>query len=176
MGCHTWFSVPHTTGKNKIIKLAQDFLNSDSFLHTAGHKQMYQYAIDNEITEPCCELASFLLPDANPCDNNWVLYQDFNHYLVDAYNLETNAGIGYYDCGLQNIVGITRYSNEPRIGGYPDRIVRSYDDLLDFMSTGFDNSQGKHFDFYYDEDRYDKFMNDIKEFFINHPLGIIKFG
>ncbi len=55
MGCHTWFSVPLTNDKNEILIKAQENLNKNDWMDSST-KQMYQYAIDNELDSPCCIL------------------------------------------------------------------------------------------------------------------------
>ncbi len=173
MGCHTWFSVPYKTDKEEIIKLAQEFLNKSEYM-SLGHKQMYQWAIDNKIEEPVCELASFEI-DCNR-QGEWSLYKDVKDFSIEKHNEKSGLSIDKYDYDACEKAGIESYSDEPRIGGYPDRIIRSYDDMIDFMSTGFTDDSGKHYDFYYDKERKEDFMSGIKQFFINHPQGIITFG
>lgn len=172
MGCHTWFSVPYKTDKNEILKIAQSWIDTSDI--SDGHKKMYQWAIDNEIEEPVCELASY----STDCtyENNWVLYKDAYDYNVEKYNLENNTSIDKYDQEACKKANIKSYSNEPRIGGYPDTIITSYDKMVKFMEDGFIDNKGKHYSFYYDEDKKESFMNDIKEFFENFSDGIITFG
>jgi hypothetical protein len=179
MGCHTWFSVPIVTDKKEIIRLAQEYLDRDSVslrpFISDGHMKMYQWAIDNEIDEVCCELAT-ILTDYKVL-GSWSLYQNIRYYSVDKYNRENGTKHDYYSHVFDvNPPIIETYSDEPRIGGYPDRIVRSYDDMVDFMKTGFVDDEGIQYDFRLDEDRAEKVMKDIKQFFINHPDGVITFG
>jgi hypothetical protein len=67
-------------------------------------------------------------------------------------------------------------TDEPRIGGYPDTIIKSADEMFKAMETGLINWEGKHFNFYWDKEREDYIRNNITEFFKNHPDGIIEFG
>ncbi len=173
MGCHTWFSVPYKTDKKEIIEIAQNWLNKSDHV-SIGHKKMYQWAIDNEIEEPVCELASFET-DTNHKDG-WLLYKDIDKYSKEKYNNLHGTNIDFHDSEAWKGINIELYSNEPRIGGYPDTIIKSYDQMVEFIKTGFTNAEGTHFDFRYEQDRKEHFMYGIETFFINHPNGIITFG
>lgn len=171
MGCHTWFSVPYETDKEKIIKFAQLWLDNSIWV-SDGHRKMYQYAIDNKLEEPICEIAAI----ENDCrSENWILYKGISDYSLEKYNKENNTEIQKYTKEASEL-NLESYSDEPRIGGYPDNIIHSYDEMVEFMKTGFINDEGKQFDFYYDKDRIQHILIEIKQFFINHPQGIITFG
>ena len=75
MGCHTWFSVPVVTDKKKILELAQEWLSNDKYLSESS-KQMYQYAIDNELITPCLELACNTYNENNI---RWKLFRKRKH-------------------------------------------------------------------------------------------------
>lgn len=173
MGCHTWFSVPYKTDKKEIIELAQNWLNKTDYI-SIGHRKMYQWAIDNEVKEPICELASFQT-DCN-IQLDWTLYKDIYDYSLEKYNKKNKVNIKKYSEEANKLTEIESYSDEPRIGGYPDKIIHSYDEMIDFMKTGYTNEEGTHHDFYIDDNRKEMVMNGIKQFFINHPNGIITFG
>ena len=143
--------------------------------HTPGHLKMYQWAIDNEIEEVVCELAGIITDSAN-C-SPWKLYKNVEDVSLELYNKEHGTSYSrdkdyriYYELPLE------RYSNEPRIGGYPDKIIHSYDEMIKFMEEGHTDEEGKKFEFYYQEERKERFMNGIKTFFEKHPDGIITFG
>ena len=183
MGCHTWFSVPAIKGKDEIIKLAQKNLDSYGYLHESSRK-MYQHAIWEELISPCLELAS--AGRYSPGDENeWILYQGVEEWSLDQYNaknetshnkwdkVETNDGSVKY---IRDTIELESYSDEPRISGYPEKIIRSYQEMLDFMETGFIDEKGKHHVFSYEESRYPVFMEGIKRFFDRHSEGIITFG
>lgn len=180
MGCHTWFKVPLGVTKEEIIKKAKDYLDSDdsSWMHEST-KIMYRFAVDKELCEPCCNLA---YPEYLNID--WIIYIDPTDLALLKYNEQhgTNYDSRYSkvktdkgDVYISDFANLESYSNEPRIQGYPDKIVRSYDEMLEFMKIGFTNEEGKHYNFYYDESRYDYFMNGIKTFFEKHTDGIIYF-
>jgi len=67
-------------------------------------------------------------------------------------------------------------TDEPRIGGYPDTIIKSADEMFKAMETGLTNWEGKHCIFRWDKDREEKIRTNIIEFFKAHPDGIIEFG
>ena len=173
MGCHTWFYVIVTKDKEEILELAQKAL--DSCKTNAGNKKMYQYAIDNQIEEPVLELAEMEVDGGH--SHNWTVYKEVEIWSLEQYNKE--HGTSYksrFDKEVYGIIPLEHYSDEPRISGYPDKIVRSYEDMEQFMSTGFDDEEGQHHDFRYEQDRKERFMAGIKQFFTNHPEGIIAFG
>ncbi len=172
MGCHTWFSVPYITDKETIIQKAKDYLSSnESSWLSESKKQMYQYAIDAELVDPVCELAY-----PNHQNYGWDIYMDIKEYSLIEYNKKNGTNYGLYDREFYDNPEIESYSDEPRIGGYPETVIKSYDELIEFMKTGYTDKNGKHFDFYYDESRKETFMNQIKSFFNKHPKGIITFG
>lgn len=176
MGCCTWKSVPYKTDKKEIIAAAQKWLNESNHV-SVGHKKMYQYAIDNEIIEPILELASFEFECMDRDNTKWILYIDANYFFVEKYNKKNGTNIDKYDYKKIEELGIERYGDEPRIGGYPkDVIIRSYEQMVEFMNNGYTDNEGKHFDFYYNKEREDEIMNNLKNFFTNNPEGIITFG
>lgn len=175
MGCHTWYSVPYKTDKKEIITLAQKWLNEAEHISN-GHKKIYQYAIDNEIIEPILELASFETDCSDRDNTKWVLYKDADTYYVEKYNKENGTSINKYNFDEIKSLNIERFGSEPRIGGYPDTIIHSYQEMLDFMKKGYTDKEGKHYDFYYDKNRELEIIDRIKRFFTNNPEGIITFG
>jgi len=108
-------------------------------------------------------------------EHDFIEWGNTKDYLFDVYNswhfllLQPNNEWWLYE-------SVSEISDEPRIGGYPDKVIHSEKEMLEFMGTGFTNDEGKHFDFYYDADRYDIFMKGIQTFFQKHPDGIITFG
>lgn len=72
-------------------------------------KQMYQYAIDNQLEQPCCELAY-----PGEFSENWTIYEDITDHSFRKYNeLHNNEYKSKYDIKDDNV--IESYSNEPRI-------------------------------------------------------------
>ena len=173
MGCHTWFSVPYKTDKKEIINIAQQWLN-DSIELSDDYKKMYQFAIDNELEDPICELSEI----STECrmSDKWILYKGVKEFSLENYNKSHSTNYGIYDDFFKDKDILESYSNEPRIGGYPDNIIRSYDEMVDFMYSGYVDKDGKKYDFRLDLDRKERVMEGMKTFFINHPLGVITFG
>jgi hypothetical protein len=174
MGCHTWHSVPNGATKEEIIKKAQEYLASDSskWMTESTHK-MYQWAVDNELCEPCCSLA---FPENSSID--WTVYLDITDWSLQQYNKEHGTNFeSQYDAAFKKLnVQLEYYSDEPRIGGYPKDVIRSYDELVKAMETGLIGEDGTLHQFRYDESRKEAFMQGKREFFEKHPDGIITFG
>ena len=176
MGCHTQYLVPVVHGIEAIKQLALEYLNrNDRYLHLSS-RQMYEYAIANDLYEPIMEMAcnNYESKCTWADDDQWVLYKEANHVAVEEYNRV--HGTNYRSWMTMQEIQIDWYGDEPRIGGYPERVIRSYEDMVDFMATGFTKENGDHCNFYYAPERYDHIMAMIRRFFINHPTGIITFG
>jgi len=62
------------------------------------------------------------------------------------------------------------------VGGYPDTIIKSADEMFKAMENGVIDSEGNICDFYWDKDRDSYIRNNIIGFFNSHPDGIIEFG
>ena len=180
MGCHTWYSVPVKTDKKEIIELAQKFLNEHKFLGD-DHKKMYQFAIDNELCDVVTELASYDIDGTSLGVGEWVVYLDERRFVIDEYNktVEPDEQIDYYEFDKINAIGLDWCGSEPRIGGYPDKIIRSYDEMIKFMEDGYHGTlddKPHHYTFTFEEDRRERVMNNIKRFFETYPQGVITFG
>ena len=106
--------------------------------------------------------------------NNSIIYTE----ILDLYNKKHNLNFTQFSDVIDAIfyLYIESYSDEPRIGGYPGNIIKSYDEMVEFIKTGYTNSEGEKFEFYYEKERYPKFMEGIQQFFTKHPDGIITFG
>lgn len=149
MGCHTWLLVPFITDKKEVLTLAQNHLNK-LWKYSESYCQMYQYAIDNELEDPVCDLAMH----ETDCVHRvgWVFYMN-----------------------VFNIVDTDLYTNQPRITGYPPNIIKSYDEMLDFTSKGYIDEEGTHHSFHYSDNK--EIVNaKLKKFFEDYPEGIITFG
>jgi len=174
MGCHTWHSVPYLVGKEEILKKAklkiEEYYPDKSKKYDREHRAMHEYAIANELETCIADIFGNRIED-------WKLYEDVKYVSLMKYNEEHGTNYdSIYDVSQEIRETFESYSDEPRIGGYPDTVIHSYDEMVEFMKTGFTDDQGRKYDFYYDEDRKDQFMGGIKEFFTKHPDGIITFG
>lgn len=179
MGCHTWYSVPVKTDKKEIIELAQKFLDEHEFL-SADHKKMYQFAINNELRDVVTELASYVM-DGKVIEGEWIVYLDERHFVINEYNktVELAEQLDYYDFDKIDKIGLEWCGSEPRIGGYPDKIIRSYDEMIKFMDEGYHGTlhdKPHHHTFRMDDDRKDRIIGNIKRFFETYPQGVITFG
>jgi hypothetical protein len=185
MGCHTHFSVPLIKGKEEILKQAQAYVNK--FEKSLSYKQLYQYAIDNELHDPVCDLVDGIH------SSNWVIYQTIGDWAVKQYNQFNGTNYKmYYDAPTKVRDSLEKYPDSPRIGGYPETIIRSYDEMVKAIETGLEgeyyNCEKDNFDkriYYFHFDTPDgieevefknKIMQGIKTFFELHPDGIITFG
>lgn len=185
MGCHTWYSVPVKTDRTEIIALAQQFINENEHIGD-DHKKMYQFAIDNELCNVVTELASYQIDAKTLEDGSWILYKDEQKFVVDEYNKTVDLGseVGYYDYDEHNRLDLKWCGSEPRIGGYPDTIIQTYDQMVEFMRDGFvgqkrtgTNTVAHHYVFSpMDDETRTRVMSNIKRFFETYPDGVITFG
>lgn len=185
MGCHTWYKVPVIKGEEKILEMAQTNLNKWDYDDST--RKMYQYAIDNKLIMPVKDLAAQEL-SLFVGDNRWCLYEEVSDWSLKEYNDKNNKNVSRYSKEWDKLVKdniIEAYSDEPRIAGYPNATIKSYDEMVKAMETGLMgtkyNSEIKDYEkqifhFQYEENRKDEFMKGIKTFFELHPDGIIQFG
>jgi len=142
-------------------------------------RQMYEYAVKEKLATPCCGLA---YPEYK--NIGWTVYIGVEDWSLMQYNKKHGTKHkSKYDKAVYNKIKLEVYSDEPRIGGYPTTVIRSYKEMLAFMRTGYTDRyksggkwKEKHYDFYYDKKRRSTFMKGIKTFFERHPDGIITFG
>lgn len=178
MGCHTRYLVPVVHGIEPIKQLARHNLNSGRWYVSPSHRQMFEYAIDNDLEEPILEVACKHYDDGytwSGTEGEWILYKEANKVTLEEYNRVHGTHYSWHSPAVENL-GLEHYGDEPRIGGYPERVVRSYEDMVDFMTTGFTKENGDHCNFYYPPERYDHIMAMIRRFFNNYHNGIIVFG
>ena len=73
---------------------------------------------------------------------------------------------------------VKNMSDEPRIGGYPETILRSYDQYLKALKEGLPcgSDKTKIAQFYGLEGRDEWVYDRVEEFFKENPEGIIEFG
>lgn len=176
MGCHTWFKVKRSN--DQILSIAQQALNINAKYMDANSIEFWQSQIDTNCTDQLFEfIEDYTDYYVYEIDGMQCIFEHIDDYAIRIYNEKFSTNVRKYDSFWSNNRSMFEdYSDEPRIGGYPERIIRSYDDMLDFMKTGYIDSRDQHYMFRYDESRYPKFMAGIKQFFINHPDGIITFG
>ena len=155
MGCHTWYRKPIVKGKENVQKyLIQEIENQRK-------ERWWNKKCEDEVP---MRLQAIENLDENMDD--------------DQYSWATvNSSVRFINGEPQILVHASEFDiDEPRIGGYPDTIIRSADEMFKVMETGLLNWEGKHFNFYWDKDREQYIRNNILEFFKAHPDGIIEFG
>jgi len=149
MGCHTWYKKLITNNQNEVIEKVRDVIFISKYYN------WYEFTDLKDLFE-----------------NNEEWVEEIAEYVYDSIDglVNVNGVFGIYD-------GANGYdTDEPRIGGYPDTIITSAEEMFEVMETGLINCEGKHFNFYWDKEREEYIRNNIVEFFKNHPDGIIEFG
>ena len=142
-------------------------------------RKMYEYAIKEQLVDPCCGLA---YPEYR--NIGWTVYIGVEDWSLMQYNKKHRTNYkDKFDKRVYGKIKLESYSDEPRIGGYPPNVIRSYREMVRFMKTGYTETERvhgrlktKHYDFYYNKKRKPVFMKGIKTFFEKHPDGIITFG
>lgn len=179
MGCHTWYKIPYITGKEEIKKIAQDAINEwkqKGQLEESRYK-MYQYAIDEELICPACELATSPTDTQHEDPKEWILYAEVERPAIDEINeVHGTEYTRLYHLLKEHEIEIETWHDDVRIGGYPDWIIRSYEGLLEKIETGYIDEDGEHYSFYYADDNKEKALEKVKRFFQKYPDGIITFG
>ena len=149
MGCHTWYKKLVINNQEEIVKRVRDVIM------LSKHYDWYEV---------------ISLKDLFERNEEWV--KEIAEYVYDSVDglVSVNGVFGIYD-------GADGYNiNQPRIGGYPDTIITSAEEMFKAMEVGLIGCQGNHYNFYWDESRDETIKNNIIEFFKAHPDGIIKFG
>lgn len=181
MGCHTWFYAPALEGKEEIIKLAQENLDENPDGYDESTVKMYQLAIDNELLTPCKVLAAYgreyhkyytLIRNGK-----WILYKEPAKIQLDNYNKINGTDISIYDVAeiQANKIKLDYFPDDPRIDGYPDDIIDSYEKLIEVIETGLVDQYGELQEFYFTVDK-EYTLSKIKWFFDTYPGGVITFG
>ncbi len=195
MGCHTWFSVPIISNKQKILELAKKYISADNYF-SLSEKEMYQFAIQKELVDPCCDLAMCTFEDMHCTqrqEGEWIIYTDIGDWSLREYNRINGTNYKKYEIPENIEELLENYPDCPRIGNYPeDIIIKNYNEMMKFIQDGYTDNEGHHCNFYYnferdwekgeevilkgDKEKRDVIHKGIKQFFENHPDGIITFG
>jgi uncharacterized protein with PIN domain len=149
MGCHTWYKKLVTDNQEEIIKKVKDAIA------VSKHYDWYEVTSLKNLFESTEE---------------WV--QEIAEYVYGSIDGLTEVN-GLF-CIYEAANGYD--TDEPRIGGYPNTIIKSSEEMFNAMQTGLTNWEGKHFNFYWEKSREEYIRNNIIEFFKAHPDGIIEFG
>jgi hypothetical protein len=150
MGCHTWYKVPVVKGEEEVKKELR------ANLERWRKASWWDAECEAEVPKR--------LQAIETLDPEWL-----------------DGGSDYYFYVVNGVPGLYRRyegdSDEPRIGGYPDTIITSADQMFAFMRSGFySDYYKKHFYFAPDGDRTERVRELITTFFQKHPDGIITFG
>ena len=155
MGCHTWYRKPLVKGKENVQKYLREKID------TMRKKDYWN--------DECEQEAILSLKAIDVLDEN--MDEESKEYLTLDDHLEFINGEPII------FVAANGYdTDEPRIGGYPDTIIKSADEMFKAMENGVIDSKGNICNFYWDKDRDSYIRNNIIGFFNSHPDGIIDFG
>lgn len=178
MGCHTWFSVPYITDREEIRKLATEHILKDLKGGKRSKKwnepdfpnNIFLKNSDDTITSYASDMI-----DGHTCILDGNIYMDVLDYELMKYNERTGSNISKRDYEEIDSIGLFNLYDCFRAYGYPDNILRSYEETIEFICTyqysGIHAIPGepaiKTF-----EDTDQK----LKLFFARYPCGIITFG
>ena len=172
MGCHTWFSVPYITDKEKIKELAKEEICNECY--TSDFVKMYLYAIDNGFMDVCCELAINAINRTaaryHLNSGNGIINMDIEDYALmmycEAYNVSVNKHI---DSDYINALGLDYWHDTFRVGGYPEVYLNSFAEVLDFINK-YEIKYNTRVDFSQEA------QTSVMQFFEKYPNGNIHFG
>ena len=174
MGCHTWFSVPFITDKEKIKQDALEELNRVEYPYTEQEKKMYKYAIKQDLDQIIAEIACSKYYKLHTKAVSGIIYIDANDAEVERYNKENNINLNRFDNykDVQNL-NLKFWGNAFRCAGYPKIILRSLKETIDFINTyEFTDDDGN----IHKCETSEHTIPTITEFFEKYPDGIITFG
>lgn len=180
MGCHTWFSVPFITDKEKIKEDALTEVNRTEYPYSDQLKKMYTYAINEDLDEIISELAIHKYHDAGHCSElDGMIYMDASDYELYQYNLKNGTTLHKYKNHKEvNALMLDGWHDCFRCSGYPTTVLRSYDEVLKFIDEYeflCDDGVTRIKCSVYKTDTYDGLAR-TKEFFDKYPNGVVRFG
>lgn len=158
MGCHTWYRKPLVKGKENV----QEYLRGE--IDERRKKKWWTEAYEKEA------LVKLAAIDALDIEMDELLLDELQDTYGSARLLFINGEpVIFTEADPFSI-------DDPRIGGYPDTIIQSAEQMFKAMETGLVNWEGKRYEFYWDKSREEFIRNNIVDFFNEHPDGIIEFG
>jgi hypothetical protein len=179
MGCHTWYKLPYITGKEEIKKVAEKAIEKwtkDKDI-SESRKRMYQYAIDEELLDVVTEIAAMGVDEYTEDIEEWVIYSDPNRKAIDEINkIHGTEYTRLHQLLKEHEIQVETWHDGVRIGGYPNWVIKSYDQLLEKIETGYTDEDEQHYIFYYENNSKEAALEKVKRFFDKHPDGIITFG
>jgi hypothetical protein len=150
MGCHTWYKKLITNDQEEIIKKVKDVIETSKY-----YWYWYEFTtLDDlfESTEPVIEdIADYVFDSLDGLDEVNGVYGIYKS--ADGYDIDS-----------------------PRIGGYPEIIITSTEEMFEAMEKGLTGWRGDHYMFSYDKEEEDYIKDNIINFFKEYPDGIITFG
>lgn len=153
MGCHTWYRKPLVKGKENVQAYLRD--------------EIERYRKEKWWDEECEKDVPLRLMSIENMNEADIENDEF---------LTIDSDIRYVQGEPVIFVEYENDSDEPRIGGYPEVIITSAEQMFEAMETGLTGWRGEHCHFYWEKDREDFIHNLIVEFFQKYPDGIIEFG
>jgi len=155
MGCHTWYKKPLIKGKTNV----QKYLRAE--IEAMRTTKWWN--------DTCEEEAIIAFKAIDELDEN--MDESLRHYLSFQFPVDFIDGVPImFDHANEY------QTDEPRVNGYPETMIRSADEMFKAMETGLINSKGEHCKFYWDEERDEFIRKNIINFFTTYPDGIIEFG
>lgn len=148
MGCHTWYKNLVISDQEKILKKINNVLKTS---------KTYDWY---EVTD---------LTDFLESEEEWL--EPIVDYVHDSLDYELEEVKGTW--GLYKEVGM---SDEPRIGGYPEAIITSADEMFKAMENGLVGGNGNIFKFTHELEDEKSIKEMITNFFKEYPYGVITFG
>ena len=148
MGCHTWYEKLVTNDPKKVEESIKAIISESQYWNWYELTSLEELLESDE--EWMEEIVDYVYDNIDIIKVNgvWGIYGDASKYCIDA----------------------------PRIGGYPETIITSAEEMFKAMETGLSGCKGNHCNFYWEESRDKEIRGNITEFFNEHPNGIIRFG
>lgn len=154
MGCHTWYRKPLVKGKENVQKHLRDEIDNQR------KKDWWNEECENEV-----EMRLYAIEQ---------LDEKMDEELFEYVNIE--GRIHFIKGEPVVFVSYENDTDEPRIGGYPDTIITSADEMFKAMEKGLVGWKGDLFNFHIEEDRKEHIKKHIITFFEKYPDGMIEFG
>lgn len=155
MGCHTRYRKLLIKGKENVQKYLRNEIDEQR------KQRWWNQGCENEVP--------MRLDAIDKLDVN------MDEELLDIVSIDKNV-IFIDNIPMIFVKAVGFDIDAPRIGGYPNTIIKSADEMFEAMEKGLVNWKGIHYNFYWDKQKEEYIRNNITEFFKSHPDGIIEFG
>jgi hypothetical protein len=169
MGCHTHYHIPLVKGKENIInhlkEKNENYRKKDWWDEECEKEHQYFLSLGGY------DVLNFDYDFSDVKD-----YKEGDSYDIVSYGVHSVELISKVNNDYVLYKGV-QLSDEPRIGGYPETIIKSADEMFEAIEKGlYSESLGKQVFFHIDNDRKEYVYNMINNFFKENPEGIIIFG